>query len=137
MPDVLGIVMALLQATALAFATVAQGHDSRITSPREVVVRSAGEWQTLWTEHSGSPAPGVTVSESLVVAVFLGSRPTAGYAVEIVRVLQEADATVVEYRERTPPPGALAAQMLTSPFHVVSIPRNTRPVRFRKLPVAP
>jgi hypothetical protein len=128
---------ALLQGAALHFASIAQGHDSRITSSREAVVRSARQWQTLWTEHSGSPAPDVALSESLVVAVFLGSRPTAGYAVEIVRVRRETDATVVEYRERTPPPGALVAQMLTSPFHVVSIPRDTSPVRFLKLPVAP
>jgi hypothetical protein len=39
----------------------------------------------------------------------------------------------VEYRERRPPPGTLVAQVLTSPFHLVRVPRQTGPVEFRRL----
>ncbi|MGH3369203.1 MAG: hypothetical protein ACRDPR_04320, partial [Nocardioidaceae bacterium] len=63
---------------------------------REVTIRSAAEWQALWKEHDGGDLPAVDFAHSMVVGVFLGSRPTAGYAVEISAVLEEAGRTVVE-----------------------------------------
>lgn len=52
-----------------------------------------------------------------VVAVFLGRRPTAGYAVNIEQV-----ADGLRISERTPAPGTMVAQVLTSPLKVVSFP---------------
>ena len=115
-------------------ATVAQGAASAIDNPREVIVRSSPEWEALWKSHAGpQPAPAVDFSASLVAAVFLGTRPTAGYLVEILGTRRENDALVVEYVERAPAADAIVAQVLTSPFHVVKLPRFGGPVRFRKM----
>lgn len=126
------VLAAMFQAT-MPFTTVTQGNDSRIREPREVVIRSAVEWQTLWREHSPQAPPVVDFSDSIVVGIFLGSRPTAGYGVEVVAIGAEGDSILVEYRERAPAPGALAAQVLTSPFQIVTFPRNGRDIRFRKV----
>ncbi|HJR59052.1 MAG TPA: protease complex subunit PrcB family protein [Vicinamibacterales bacterium] len=123
---------ALLQAT-LTFTTIARGSDSRIPEPRQVAIRSMDEWRGLWKEHRSGAVPVVDFSTSMVVGVFTGSRPTAGYHVDIVSVRTEGALVVVEYRERSPGPDALVAQMLTSPFHLVSLPRNAGTVQFRKL----
>lgn len=101
----------------VTFTTLAQGSSSQILEPREVVVRSAAEWQTLWKEHSAEPPPTIDFSRSIVVGVFVGSRPTTGYQVDITAVKGDGGLAVVEYRERRPAPGALVAQVLTSPFH--------------------
>jgi hypothetical protein len=69
-----------------------------------------------------------------VLAVFLGSRSTGGYGVEIVSTRVEGDALVVEYDERRPSPDAMVAQILTSPVHIVSVPRQAGAVRFVKRP---
>lgn len=129
----MGMFVAVLLQAAVALTTVARGTDSQITKPREVAVRSADEWRMLWSEHSGERAPAVDFSRVIVLSIFMGTQPSAGYAVEIVGVRNEGATTRVEYREMRPSPGTLSAQMLTSPFHLVSIPRTTNPIEFRKL----
>jgi hypothetical protein len=68
----------------------------------------------------------------MAVAVFLGSRPTTGYAVEVVGVHVDGDTLVVVYRERTPAPDALTAQVVTTPYAVAGVPVHAGPVRFEK-----
>jgi len=114
--------------------TVAQGVMSNIEDSRQVAVRTAAEWQALWKEHDAqSAAPPVDFTQSMVVAVFLGTRPTAGFAVEITAVKTEGSRAVVEYRERRPPRDALTAQILTSPFHAVRLARTAGSVEFRRV----
>ena len=136
-----GVLAAVLVTTALGAAaqspglnTVAQGAMSNIEEPRQAVVRTAAEWQALWKQHAseGTP-PSVDFNQSTVVAVFLGSRPTTGFAVEITAAKTEGTRTMVEYLERQPPRDALVAQVLTSPFHIVRLPRTAGAVEFRRL----
>jgi len=116
------------------FNTLAKGAMSNIEEPRQVVVRTAAEWQALWKQHDGnSGAPAVDFTQSVVAAVFLGSRPTTGYAADITGVRTESGRTIVEYLERQPPRDAFVAQVLTSPFHIVRIARTEGPVEFRRL----
>ena len=129
----MGTLVAVLLQAAVAFTTVARGSDSQIAKPREVVVRSADEWRALWSDHSRERAPEVDLSRFIVVGVFMGTQPTAGYAVEIVRVRTAGTMTTVDYRETRPSPDALTAQVLTAPFHLVRIPRTTNQIEFRKL----
>lgn len=129
------IVLALaLMQTMLPFTTVARGEQSGIDAPREVVIRTAKEWEGLWKAHSpAAPAPRVDFSSALVVGVFLGTRPSAGFQIEITDVTTDGDAAVVEYVERRPGPGAIVAQILTAPFHLVSLARRDGEIRFRKV----
>jgi hypothetical protein len=114
--------------------TVAQGAMSNIEEPRQVVARTMAEWQALWKAHDAQrAAPAVDFTQSIVVAVFLGTRPTAGFAVDITAVKVEGNRTVVEYRERRPPGDALLAQVLTSPFHIVRVTRASGPIEFRRI----
>ena len=68
----------------------------------------------------------------MVVGVFLGARPTAGFAVEITSVTADGNRTIVEYAERRPPRDAFVAQVVTSPFHVVRLMRAAGTVEFRR-----
>jgi len=132
---ILAVIMAQAQTTAVA--TVAQGSSSGAADPREVVVRSPAEWAALWKAHAGpQTAPVVDFSTNLVAAVFLGTRPTAGFRVDIVGARREADVLVIEYVERAPGADNIVAQVLTSPFHIVTLPRYDGPIRFRKTAVA-
>lgn len=128
------MLIAQLAPAMLLLATVTQGATSGIEEPRQAVVRTAAEWQALWKEHApGQPAPSVDLTQSMVVAVFLGSRPTAGFEVEITAVRQEGARTVVDYVERRPSRDEFTAQVLTSPFHIVRAIRATGEVEFRRV----
>ena len=121
-------------AQTVAWNTVAQGAMSNIEEPRQAVVRTAAEWQALWKQHDpGRAAPPVDFSQSMVAAVFLGFRPTAGFTAEITAVKTEGKGTVVEYRERRPAADAFVAQVITSPFHIVRLPLSAGSVEFRRL----
>ena len=77
--------------------------------------------------------PAVDFSREMVVAVFLGSRPTAGYGVEIVRAVGNSGTLVVEYVETAPSRDAITAQVLTAPYHLAAIPKHDGEVRFQKV----
>jgi hypothetical protein len=112
--------------------TVAQGTDSSIIRAREVTVRTPEEWRTLWSAHSSDPAPQLDFSRSIVVGVFLGSRPTAGFRVEITRATVHGDQAVVNFVEHRPDPDAILSQVVTAPFHLVTLPSTVRTVRFQQ-----
>jgi hypothetical protein len=126
------IVGAVLQA-AVVFVPIADGPTSQIDEGRTVVIRTPEAWRALWSEHSPEPPPGPDpdFSRFVVLGVFLGNRPTAGYAVEFTSVTLTGDAVVAEYVERAPDPGDITAQVLTAPFHLIRIPRAER-VEFRR-----
>ena len=114
-----------------AFVTVAKGDASGRQLAAEVVVRTAAEWKALWKEHAPTEKmPSVDFTKQMVVGVFAGSKPTTGYAVEITGVRTEGKDLLVEVVRREPARGTLAAQILTEPFHLVSLPRHDGPVRF-------
>ncbi len=113
--------------------TIAKGAQSNVDAPRQAVARTPAEWTALWRTHEyDKPAPAVDFSREMVVAVFMGSRPTGGYSVEIVSATESGGSLVVSYREQSPPRGALTTQVLTAPFHMAAVPKFTGDVRFEK-----
>lgn len=131
--------IALILATTMIQApvpltTVARGDVSNVMEPQQAVVRTLPEWQQLWNSHSGGDAarPPVDFAKRMVVGVFLGARNTGGYSVEITGVEIVDGSLVVRYSEKTPGAGMMTAQVITAPFHLVSIDRFEGTVRFEK-----
>lgn len=107
---------------------------SNVDEARTAVASTEAEWSALWKSHASDKAlPKVDFAKRRVVAVFLGSRPSAGYRVEIIGVKPEGGGVVVEWSEARPKPGLLLAQVLTSPAAIASIPRSAGGVTFRKV----
>jgi hypothetical protein len=116
---------------ASPFARVAKGDMSGVQIMRQVTVRTAAEWQKLWKEHSPEEKmPAVDFNSHMVVGIFLGSKPSAGYQVEILNVRPEGNELVVEYAQKQPGRGMMTAQILTEPFDLVTVPKHAGPVRF-------
>jgi hypothetical protein len=126
--------LALLQEPVPPVRSLDRGTRSEIVVARQVTIRDQDAWTALWQEHASvRPRPTVDFSGEMVVGVFLGTRPTAGFGVEIVGYRAVEADLVVQYRESAPPRGAITAQVLTSPFHLVVVPRRTGTVTFEKL----
>jgi hypothetical protein len=112
---------------------VERGDQSNIDAPRQVAARTAAEWTALWRQHAPDrPQPAVDLQKEMVVGLFLGSRPTAGFGIDLVETRDEQGTLVVVYRETTPPRDALTAQMLTFPYILVALPRHAGAVRFER-----
>ena len=128
------VLAALLQSTPPAIRTVGKGPTSAIDEPRQVTVRSAAEWVALWKEHgANAPLPAVDFSREMVVGVFSGTRPTAGYGVGILRAAGDSGALIVEYVETRPSPDSITAQILTAPYHLAAMPKHEGEVTFKKV----
>lgn len=128
------VAVIVAQAPSPSVATVAQGSSSSVDEPRQVVARTPAEWEAIWKSHAGAQAlPAVDFSTSMVAAVFLGTRPTGGFRVDIEGTRQEAGVLVIDYVERAPGADTIVTQVLTSPFHIVRIPRNDGATRFRRV----
>lgn len=133
MAFLLALAMAL-QSAPMTVTTLSRATMSHIVSTRQAVARTPAEWAALWKEHAGStPAPQVDLSKATVVAVFLGERMTAGYAVEITGTRMDGSTLVVRWSERKPASDQMTAQVLTSPAHVAWIPAFAGEVRFEKV----
>jgi len=125
----------MMQGGEPALRTLAKGDQSNMDDAKQAVARTAAQWTALWNQHSPDrPRPAVDLSKDMVVGVFLGSRPTAGWVLEIVSAAPDGDAFVVRYRELAPPPGGVTAQVITSYHHVVAVPKFAGQVKFEKLP---
>ena len=139
---------ALLLALALATAALQSGGVETIAKDRMSSVDEAGfavafnqaEWGALWRKHAGShvpdkPLPKIDLTTRTVVAIFLGSRPTAGYDIEILGTEREGATVTVQWAEVRPKERLLLAQVLTSPALIASIPKGEGVVNigFRKV----
>jgi len=114
--------------------TIDKGEQSNIDEARQVVVRTDAEWTKLWQQHSPDrQRPTVDFAKDMIVGVFMGSRPSAGYNISIVSTFAKDGNVIVQYRESTPRPGTMTAQVLTFPYHLVAIPKATGDLKFEKI----
>jgi hypothetical protein len=123
-----------MQQNAAAPRTIDKGEQSNIDAARQVVLRTDAEWTKLWQQHSPDrQRPAVDFSKDMIVGVFMGSRSSAGYNISIVSTFAKDGNVIVQYREATPRPGTMTAQVLTFPYHLVAIPKAAGDVKFDKL----
>ncbi len=116
--------------------SIDKGTRSSIGEHREVIVRTSAEWDMFWPQHKPStPHDAIDFSKEMIVGIFMGPQPTAGFGVTIVSATETSGVLTVRYRETQPAPDAIMAQVITFPYHLVAIPKSTAAtVRFEKVP---
>jgi hypothetical protein len=121
-------------AARLRFENVARGDGAASTlRPRDgLVVGSEARWKPIWRKLTGSDdgRPRVDFANRRALVVLQGRKPSGGHEIRVTRVQGLTGRIVVDVRETSPGRGCLAAGVMTSPYHVVSIPRDDRPVEF-------
>ncbi|HEY0838150.1 MAG TPA: protease complex subunit PrcB family protein [Azospirillum sp.] len=105
------------------------GPDSEAYERAYVTARTPQEWRDLWA-RIGQPAPSALPDDRMAVAVFLGPKDTAGYAVLLRSAAERDGAPVVTYREQVPGPTQAVALVRTSPYAVRLVPRSAGDVKF-------
>jgi hypothetical protein len=132
----LGVILAIAMQAAPAppVQILSREMISQVEDPKQAVARSAAEFAALWKQHGGAPPmPRVDFESRMVVAVFLGTRTSAGFSAEIIRTRQADGKLIVEWQERKPARDEVSAQILTSPAIIASIPKFAGEVTFAKV----
>ena len=122
----------------VAFQTIVKGNRSGVREFQQQVARNQNEWKTLWQRHTAtetnpSAPPAIDFNKEIVIAIFLGEKPTGGYAVEIIQIDGSNGEFEIVFRELNPPPGGIVTQALTQPFHMIRVAANgASKVSFRR-----
>ncbi len=88
--------------------------------------RNLAEWMDEWTDywnqtrHFPPGPPEIGFSQSTVVAVFMGTYPTGGYAIEIKNITAINNSVVVNVEKTSPDKECYVPMLGTEPFHVVA-----------------
>src|ERR1700759_4105556 len=115
MLQLLMVGMMLQGAPPLPIRSLDKATQSFVDTAKQVTARTPEEWAAIWKQHAPSrEMPAIDFSRDMGVGVFLGSRNSAGYSVEIVGVEKERNGVVVRYRETAPGRTAITAQIITS-----------------------
>lgn len=96
---------------------------SQAESPRAIAAKSADELRTVWQEHIGpnEPLPQADFATESLVILVAGLRRSGGYGIEPRGVTLDGRTLVVDAAIKTPPPGSMTTQALTSPYAVIAV----------------
>ena len=105
-----------------------------IKDSREIVLSERDVWRTLWHEMNGedSKTPRVDFDRQMVVGIFLGEKPVAGYTVSLLPAKEENGQIVIHYVVAEPPANQPAATVIVHPYHLMTIPKTDKKIVFIK-----
>jgi len=136
------LIFAVVMATAVlvlhAFGVAGTGIRLEFQTLREVVysghassayyvINTANEWADVFER---APPPEIDFSETTVIAVFMGGRPTGGYGIEVKEIIDTGFLVVIKVEQTSPGKGCILPQVITSPFHVVKADKIGKNIRF-------
>jgi hypothetical protein len=120
------------QPRELSFETISHETYGRYENHEYLVIENSGEWEKVWLLAWGSeayPIPEVDFSSHVVIAVFMGERPTGGYGITIGRILDEENEIIVNVKE-TYPGRVVVTGAFTFPHHIARVERAQKPIVF-------
>ncbi|MEQ8756561.1 MAG: protease complex subunit PrcB family protein [Coleofasciculus sp. G1-WW12-02] len=114
-----------------------KGFNSGMEEPFETVIRNPGNWQQFWKKFNDNssqtpPSPQVNWTESMVIGVGLGNKPSGGYSVEIKDIVMEDGKLVINAVEQQPGQNCFTTMAITQPYHLVTVERVDLPVQFNR-----
>ncbi|MBU6388646.1 protease complex subunit PrcB family protein [Patescibacteria group bacterium] len=119
---------------AVPFTEVAQGSKSTVTTRVNYAITSADQLNKLWkmVDATGTP-PKVDFKTQAVIAVFMGEKPTTGYAIKISKV-EDSSARKVSVTLVAPSGSCATGQSLTAPYEIVVVPATSLPLEHEDIP---
>jgi hypothetical protein len=113
-------------AKTLNWQLLAKGNQAVVQGPQYDLITSQTDLVNLWNQAYGNqlnlpPVPQVDFGRQSVVAIFLGSKPTGGYGVDVQKVSVQNDQAYLDAKITSPAPGAITTQSLTSPWALVQL----------------
>ncbi len=98
------------------------------------VARSPSALNDLWAEAGlNGPPPQVDFDSDMVIAYFMGGRPTGGYSTAVTGARREGDGLRIDVREIAPGDGCGVTQAPTSPVTIVRTPMRSGAVEIGRV----
>lgn len=120
-------------AIAVPFTPLLRGTHSNVTSRVNYFITSPDELNELWKMiNATSTPPKVDFEKDAVIAVFAGQQPSAGYAIQVSKVV-DSSARLVSIIIAKPDDGCMKGQSLTTPYELVTIPTTSLPLAHEDL----
>jgi hypothetical protein len=126
--------------TEIPFTNISSGYltgngDEGIGGLEVRIIQSEGNWEILRAEmNSVNPTQNevsIDFDQNTILAYFDDIRPSGGYAIQIVSVIETNDEIQVSTKFTLPTDAAV--DIMTQPFHIVSIPKTKKKITFFSL----
>jgi hypothetical protein len=114
----------------VAFAVVTTGQFSGIESERLEVIRDPDDFSALWLIHANGVQPDIDFDQNMVVAAFLGERPTGGFTIAITEVEERGDSLLVKVRATFPGDNCIVTQAFSQPHQIITMAQTEKMVVF-------
>lgn len=121
--------------TIVSFEVIHGGTYCSISGKKEVLIKNNDDYQKLMNEVYSNldqmpRIPEVDFSKNSVVAVFMGTKNTGGYLVNVDKVIKRTSALTVSIYETSPGANCQETQMLSQPYEIVKIPKTDQKVKY-------
>jgi hypothetical protein len=118
-------------AGSVPFATLARGTNLTTADRSSVVLTDSASFRSFWGQAGGGkPQPSVDFAKEMVVLGVVGERDEAGDSVEVRRIVQVNQGSLIEVWERIPGDYCSPVARTHVPYHLVVSPRTEGPLRF-------
>jgi hypothetical protein len=101
------------------------------------IIDSQEKMDSFFTKHENTcsvPAnPTIDFSTKVLVGVISGPKPTAGYSMKIVSVVENGCDMVVNFYEKAPLADEIVTQAITYPSDFILIPKTSKTIYFNKI----
>lgn len=114
----------------LEFETVSHQTQSNYQEDGKYVIRDQAALENLWENFSDEEMPEVDFENQMMLAVFMGEKPTGGFSVEITEIIETEDSVEVLIKETIPGEDDMVTTALTYPEHIVISERCEKEVIF-------
>ena len=110
---------------SVSFRELAGGNNAAVNGFQVVLARTAAGLSGVWGLGYGRqtplpPLPTLAAGHTLV-GVFLGTKPTGGYGVSVASARRVGTALELSVNVKSPGPGTITTQALTSPWTLVEV----------------
>lgn len=112
------------------FETLLQTFDSRHEEEMFYIIQDEETFTDLWVNKLEEEMFEINFDEKMVLAVFLGEKPSGGYNVEITEIIETDTTLEVMVSETSPGEDDMVTMALTYPGHVVELDRCVKEVVF-------
>ena len=138
---VLAGVYAIEQGSNVPFKTIAKGYFCKYHGEDNYVIRDPESFKEILEKAGLVVNDKIDFEREMVIAVFYGWKPTAGYDITIKSIHTSGDLTaltnenvmVVTVVKKKPGENCYLPQLITAPYHIVKLPRFDGEVVFKEL----
>ena len=109
-------------AEELPITRLAKGQHSLQTEQQFEVITGQSQFRHLWSRFDAGVPPALDFTRETAIAVFMGERPTGGYAIHVDAVTRSDGGLLVDVVLQAPGPECMTTQAITQPYEMVSVP---------------